>query len=216
MDDLLRAMAHMSEEGFTATTLLMNPLFFYKFVQDPVMRAMLINHGGGSYFGGWSGNPGPQASWSNGAMGGQGPTRGQKIVPGGTPSGNTVTPLTERSNRANSAFRMPSYAGINLNIITSPLVTYDPESNLGDIFLLSEGNVGFYLVDEDPTTVEWRDESVETVKVKIRERYGFAVAHEGQGVGVFKNVALEENFFNGTVQAAAVTAAAIDPATPVV
>ena len=67
--------------------------------------------------------------------------------------------------------------------------------------MLSSGNVGFHLVDEDPTTVEWRDESVEVVKVKIRERYGFAVAHEGQGVGVLKNVYARQNQWDGTVDA---------------
>ena len=72
---------------------------------------------------------------------------------------------------------------------------------IGDIFLLSSGNVGFHLVDEDPTTVEWRDENTEVVKVKIRERYGFAVAHEGQGVGVLKNVKAVNNVWDGTVDA---------------
>ena len=75
-----------------------------------------------------------------------------------------------------------------------------PRQRLGDIFLLSGGNVGFHLVDEEPTTVEWRDENTETVKVKIRERYGFAVAHEGQGVGVLKNVKRAENMWDGTTK----------------
>jgi hypothetical protein len=69
--------------------------------------------------------------------------------------------------------------------------------------LLSGGNIGYHLVDEEPTTVEWRDENTESVKVKIRERYGFAVAHEGQGVGVFKNVKRSEQFWDGTVKALA-------------
>ena len=57
------------------------------------------------------------------------------------------------------------------------------------------------MVDEDPTQVEWRDEAVDTVKVKIRERYGFAVAHEGQGVGVLKHVKLGRNYWDGTIVA---------------
>ena len=59
---------------------------------------------------------------------------------------------------------------------------------------------GFVHVDEEPTTVEWRDESVEVVKVKIRERYGFAVAHEGQGVGVLRSVKVGQNFWDGTTR----------------
>ena len=201
MEDLMEGMAHMSEEGFSADTLLMHPLFYYKFLQDPVLRAMMLSHGGGSYFNPWSGNPGPQNPWDNGAQGGMGPSAGHTIVPGGTTSGASVTGLAGRSNRANSAPNVPSYFPFGFRVIVSPLMPYDASNQTGDIFLLSSGNVGFHLVDEDPTTVEWRDESVEVVKVKIRERYGFAVAHEGQGVGVYKNVVMAQNFFNGTVSA---------------
>jgi hypothetical protein len=97
-----------------------------------------------------------------------------------------------------SAPKLPGYFPFNFQIVVSPLCPYDPEAEVGDIFLLSGGNVGFHLIDEAPTTVEWRDENTETVKVKIRERYGFAVAHEGQGVGVFKNVKRAENMWDGT------------------
>jgi hypothetical protein len=211
MDNVLRGMAHMAEEGFAADTLLMHPLFYYSFLQDPVLRHMMVNHGGGSWYNMYSGDPGPKAPWSNGAMGAQGPSAGQRIVnPGGgfqggtgaTGNGETATGLTGRSNTANSRPGLPGYAPFGLNILVSPLCPYDPEEETGDIFMLSSGNVGFYLVDEDPTTVEWRDESVEVVKVKIRERYGFAVAHEGQGVGVLRNVKTTPNYWNGLVNAA--------------
>ena len=210
MDNLMRAMAHMTEEGFAADTLLMHPLFYYSFIQDPVMRAMMLAHGGGSYFNLPSGQAGGQAPWGNGAMGAMGPSRGQVIVnpasgPGGgaggaSPSGEAATGLAGRFNQANSAPTVPSYFPFNLNIVVSPLAPYDPEDETGDIFLLSSGNVGFHLVDEEPTTVEWRDESVEVVKVKIRERYGFAVAHEGQGVGVLRSVKVDQNYWDGTTR----------------
>lgn len=211
-DDLFRAMAHMSQEGFAPDTLLMSPLFFFNWLQDPVLRAMLIAHGGGAMYNSWQGNPGPQAPWSNGAMGAMGPTNGQKLIPGGSASGETASALTEYSNQANSAPTLPSYLPWNLNIVVSPLLPFDPETQTGDIYLLSSGNVGYHLVDEDPTTVEWRDESTEVSKVKIRERYGFAIAHEGQGVGVFKNVKLARNYWDGTIEATtADVTAEIDP-----
>ena len=55
-------------------------------------------------------------------------------------------------------------------------------------------------------------QDTEVVKVKIRERYGFAVAHEGQGVGVLKNVRAKQNFWDGTVNADA-TLVEHDPTT---
>jgi hypothetical protein len=203
MDNLMRGMAHMAEEGFAADTLLMHPLFYYAMIQDPVLRNMMLAHGGGSYFNPYSGNPGPQLPYNNGAMGAMGPSNGRAIVPGGNPAGSAATPLAARSQQASSAPNLPSYFPFNFNIIVSPLCPFDPDEMLGDIFLLSSGNVGFHLVDEDPTTVEWRDENTEVVKVKIRERYGFAVAHEGQGVGVFKNVKAAANEWDGTFEGTA-------------
>jgi hypothetical protein len=208
MENLMRAMAHMSEEGFTPDTLLMHPLFYYKFVQDPVLRTMMLAHGGGSIFNPYTGDPGPRDPYSNGALGARGPSTGTRVVnPRGTgtsgagSNGGTVTSVLERSQQMTSAPRLPGYFPFNFQIIVSPLCPYDPESETGDIFLLSSGNVGFHLVDEDATTVEWRDETTETVKVKIRERYGFAVAHEGQGVGVFKNIKCAENRWDGSIDA---------------
>ena len=209
MENLMRAMAHMSEEGFTPDTLLMHPLFYYTFVQDPVLRTMMLAHGGGSIFNPYSGNPGPLDPYSNGALGARGPSNGTRVVnprgigsSGVGSSGESVTSVLERNQSMTSAPNLPSYFPFNFRIIVSPLCPYDPESETGDIFLLSSGNVGFHLVDEDATTVEWRDENTETVKVKIRERYGFAVAHEGQGVGVFKNVKRAENRWDGSIDAA--------------
>jgi len=229
MDNLMRAMAHMSEEGFAADTLLMHPLFYYTFLQDPVLRAMMLAHGGGAYYNMHSGSHNSVAPWSNGAMGAAGPTAGLPTVnpgpggfqgggatAGGVVNGETVTGLAGRSGNSTAAPRLPSYFPFNLNILVSPLCPYDPEDETGDIFMLSSGNVGFHLVDEDPTTVEWRDESVETVKVKIRERYGFAVAHEGQGVGVLRNVAVTQNYWDGTANFAAANLQDVDADTPIV
>ena len=219
MENLMRAMAHMSEEGFTPDTLLMHPLFYYTFVQDPVLRTMMLAHGGGSIFNPYTGDPGPLAPYSNGAMGARGPSTGTRVVnprgigtSGQGTSGESITSVLERSQQATSAPKLPSYFPFNFRIIVSPLCPYDPESETGDIFLLSTGNVGFHLVDEDATTVEWRDENTETVKVKIRERYGFAVAHEGQGVGVFKNVKRAENRWDGSIDARPGDIAELDPA----
>jgi len=208
MDDLFRGMAHMGEEGFPPDVLLMNPLFFYLLVQDPVLRTMMLAHGGGDYFRQWTGNSGPLDPWNNGSMGAMGPSSGNKIVPGpgvsgaAPEAGRTATGVAGREHGMTSAAPMPSpYFPWNFRVMVSPLVPFDPDTGLGDILLLSSGNVGYYLVDEDVQQVEWRDEAVETMKVKLRERYGFAVAHEGQGVGVYKNVKLARNFWNGEIQA---------------
>jgi len=211
----------MSEEGFPADTLLMHPLFYYAFLQDPVLRAMMLSHGGGAYFNPWNGNPGPRAPWSNGGMGAMGPSAGRALV--SPVAGNTLDPTNQNpsaveaySQNATSAPNVPGYFPFNFRVVASPLVPFDTVSETGDVYLLSAGNVGFYLVDEDPQTVEWREEAVDVVKVKIRERYGFAVAHEGQGVGVFKNVFAGRNYWDGNIEATAGFPGVLPPGTAVV
>lgn len=202
MDDLFKGMAHMAEEGFPPDTLLMNPQFFYLFIQDPVLRGMMLSHGGGEYFSQFTGQPGPIDPWNNGSMGAKGPSGGNRVVPGGSPSGDTPSGISGREHGMTAAPPMPtSYLPWNFRVMISPLIPFDSVAETGDIYLLSSGNVGFYLVDEDPVQVEWRDEDTEVVKVKIRERYGFAVSNEGQGVGVFKDVKLTRNWFDGVVSA---------------
>ena len=202
MDDLFRGMAHMTEEGFPPDTLLMNPQFFYLFMRDPVLRAMALSGNGGAYFTPWSGQAGPQDPWSNGGMGSQGPSIGNRITPGGSPAGGTATGIAGREHGMTAAPPMPTpYFPWRMNVVVSPLVTYDASRSVGDIYLLSSGNVGHHLVDQDPTTVEWRDENVDVVKMKVMERYGFAVAYEGQGVGVLKNVKCGRNYWDQTVSA---------------
>lgn len=203
MDDLFKAMAHMAEEGFQPDVMLINPLFFYSFIQDPVMRTMMLAHGGGAWFRPWNGQEGPLDPWSNGGMGSQGPSLGNRIARGSSsPGGGAATGIAGREHGMTAAPPLPApYFPWPMQVVVSPFVPFDPESLLGDVYLLSSGNVGFHLVDEDPVTVEWRDENVDVVKMKIRERYGFAVAHEGQGVGVLKNVKLARNYWDGVVRA---------------
>jgi hypothetical protein len=218
MDDLMRAFAHMSQEGFTPNILLVHPLQFYSFVQDPVLRDMMLAHGGGAWFNPYQGNPGPRDPYSNGRMGAMGPTTGRTLVPPGSPGG-TPTRETGYSQQATSVPNLPPYMPFNFQVIASPLVPFDVDQNMGDVFLLSGGNVGFHLVDEEAQTVEWRDENVDVTKVKIRERYGFAVKHEGQGVGVFRNVKTDRNYWNGQVNATLDASSAtipLDPGTSVV
>jgi len=201
VDDLFKAMAHMAEEGFAPNVMLLNPLFFYQFLQDPVMRNMMLAHGGGAYFERWSGNPGPLDPWSNGSMGAMGPSLGNQLTASGNAAGATPTGIAGREHGMTSSSSVPGYFPWPFRIVVSPLVPFDATTQLGDIYLLSAGNIGFHLVDEDMTQVEWRDENVDVVKIKLRERYGFAVAHEGQAVGVLKNVKLARNYWDGTVSA---------------
>ncbi len=199
IDDLFKAMAHMSEEGFAPSVMLVNPLFFYQFLQDPVLRGMMMAHGGGAYFQNWNGNAGPRDPWASGPMGGIGPSAGNKVTPFGAANGESATGIAGREHGMTATPSIPGYFPWPFQVVASPLVPFDSESNLGDIILCSQGDVGYHIVDEELTQVEWRNESVDVTSVKLRERYAFAVAHEGQGVGVMKNVKLARNYWDGTI-----------------
>lgn len=205
LDDLLRAMAHMGDEGFWPDTLLVNPMMYLLGINDPVLRTMYLQHGGGQFFNQWSGVAGPRDPWSNGTMAGRGPSPGNQITPGSTGIAGREHGMTA------AAPVNQSYFPWAFRVIVSPFVPFDPITETGDAFLLKSGDVGFYLEDEGVTEVSWRDEHVDVLKVKLRERYGHAVKYEGQGVGVLHNVKMGYNFWNGTVQAVNDSLAPIAP-----
>lgn len=200
MDDLMQGYTYMVETGFTPDTLVMSPQMYFMWVRDPILRHLFLQGSGNIFFATWSGNPGTRASWSNGMLGGRGPSNGQSLIPGSAASGETASGITEYSNQANSSPVVPGYFPFPLRIIVSPMIPYDPSTKLGDIYLLASGLVGFHLIDEEQTTIEWRNEDIEATKVKIRQRDAFAVGWDGMGIGVFRNVKNAQNFYHGHVQ----------------
>lgn len=201
-DDIFTGLAHQQEEGFPVDTMVVNPLMSYQFIMDPLMRNMFSGFGGGAFYGSWNGEVGPRDPWSNGPLGAMGPSTGNRVVPTASPSGETATGIAGREWGMNATFNIPGYLPNGIRVLSSYAVPYDAESGLCDVYLISSGNVGFYLEDEELVRVDWRDESVDMAKVRLRERYGFALQHEGQAVGVMKNInAGTRNFWDGTVRA---------------
>lgn len=199
-DDILKALAHGMTQGYAYDTMLVNPQFYFMGLRDPVLRHMYLAHGGGSMFRGWQGNPGPLDPWSNGSMGSMGPSHGSTFTPYDSPSGDTPSGMAGKEFGMTSTppLQVP-YFPWNFRIIASPSIPFDEVTNTGDIIFTSSGNVGLYLEDEGTSQIEWRDETTETQIIKLKERYGFAVANEGQGIGVMKNVKLERNYWDGTI-----------------
>lgn len=203
VEDLFKGMVYMIEEGFTPTALVMSPMMYLMFTQDQTFRNLFLAGvlGPSEYFQPWSGNSGPTDPWSNGSLGAMGPSQGNKIVPANSQTGAAATGISGREHGMNAAPPIPpSYFPWRLKIIVSPFVAFDAAREIGDIYLISEGQVGFYLEDSGLEQVEWRDENHEKTTIRLRERYTFAVAHDGQGVGVFKNVKMTPNYFDGGIK----------------
>lgn len=196
MDDIFDAWAHILMQGFMPNTLVMHPLTWSMFVKDATLRAFVLANGGGNFFSTWNGNPnGGWPQWASSSMNGLGPSYGNQITEGGNAAGLTATPTLNYSQIQTGEPVLPSYGGpaTGLQIIVTPFMTFDPVKKVTDIYLCDRNELGFLIVDEDPTTEEFDDPRVDIRKIKIRERYALAMNNEGQGVAVLRNVKVVPN-----------------------
>lgn len=189
-DDIFDAWAHMMMSGYFADTIILHPLAWPMFIKDATLRAFMLQNGGGTIFGTYTGNA--RSSFPSGVP--QGPSSGQDIVPGGTTSGLTPTSTAGYfPNALNSAPVLPGYMNIPLRIIVSPFMPFNAQRRLTDIFLCSSADLGALIVDEDVTVEEWVNPANDIKKVKMRERYAVALFEQGKGACVMRNVKVGAN-----------------------
>ena len=193
MDDLFSMYAQLLHNGYVPNGILVHPLTWLMWVQDPTMRQFALSAGGGTFFYGWQGQVNKQTPWSNGPQGQLGMATGQNVTPGGNPAGAAATPLTGYNQTMTSAPSMPSYWPFPMTIHVSPFMPFDPDTMLTDIIMFASGELGALIVDEELTTEEWNDPRVDIRKIKLRERYSVGVYSEGQGIAVAKNVKVVPN-----------------------
>jgi hypothetical protein len=223
MDNIFDAYAQVVTQGFMPNVILMHPLTWAIWCKDATLRAFVLANGGGVFFASWTGNPAGRAPWGQGSPDQKaGYSGGQTITPGKTPdggispSGLASSALSAFAQNQTGAPVMPGYMNVPFMIIVSPLVWFDPHRKLTDIYLFEAGELGALIVDEDITTEEFRDPRVDITKIKIRERYGLAIFHEGQAIATLKNVHVVSNEVVLPAQATLAVSSgwtAIDPAT---
>lgn len=203
VDDIFDTFAQVITQGFMPNTLLMHPLAWTLFIKDAQLRAFAMMSGG-TFFATWTGNPAGRAPWDNSSQGGLGMSSGQNIVPGQTdggfaggtsasPAALAASELLDYPQTLNSAPTLPNYLGIPFRIIVSPYVPFDPRRKLTDIYMFDSSELGVLVVDEDITTEEFDDPRVDIRKIKIRERYGLGILHEGQAIAKLSNVHVVPN-----------------------
>lgn len=190
MEDLLECYSAVLANGFMPDLLLVHPLTWLMFLQDPVLRAFSMQAGGGPWFQQWTGNPGDRDLES--AFGGQGVSGSQyRVLPQATQEANS--PLTAFSQNLTSAPILPSYFGHPLRILVSPFIPYDTANNRTDLILADSAELGYLIVDEDLTVSDWTDPKTDILKVKLKERYMAAPSNEGLGIGVMRNIVVTPN-----------------------
>ncbi len=191
MDDLFEAFAQVMNQGFIPNMLLMHPLTWLMFVQDPVLRAFALQNGGGTFFAGWNGNPAVLDPFPN-QFNGMGISQGRYATQPGA-ANSTTTAVEAFSQLMTSSPTLPNYGFGAFTIVVSPFVPFDPQTNTTTIMMADRSELGFYIVDEDLMVEEIRDPYRDILKVKMRERYTLAIKNSGFGIGVLKNVYVRPN-----------------------
>lgn len=193
MDDLFEAYAAVLYNGFLPNLLVMHPLTWLMWVQDPVLRAFTNDNNGSTYFATWRGNVNHPDEWPT-QFGGMGISTGRYIVPPTATSGATPSALTEFSQRMNSAPVLPGYGNLGaFTIVVTPFMPFDTATNTTDILMADSSMLGFYIEDMPLSVEEIRDPYHDILKIKMKERYTMAIKEDGLGVAVLKNVVVTPN-----------------------
>lgn len=183
VDDFYDMYAKSLERGFTPDVILCHPLAWATFVKDPNMRHMVLEGGQG------------MNKWFNGLPNNVYPSMSSAWKQAGKLTTSTSNPTREeREGTQQSTMGFPSmfpFGGIT--IIPSAHVPYDANARTTSIIMIDTTQTGAIVISEDPTTDEWTDQARDITKIKIRERYGFALYNQGQGISVARNVSIEPN-----------------------
>jgi len=208
--------------GFNYDTLLINPLAWIIFMNDPKTREILFSNGvissnrtpagsGASTFGSSFGQlgyqPDPTGNDYNNLTAAQ--------VAGPNPFVQTLNPLGASFNIA------PRYLPSPLKVIVSPHVGYRAATGPGaaavkvaDVIMADSQNCGLLMTKEGVSIDEWRDPERDIRAMKIKERWGMALLSQGKGVAVARDMVITDNYvFDNANQ---VTLAGTTPSGPTV
>lgn len=210
MEDLLKAYSHVMMQGFIPDTLLMHPLTWSMWMADPLLQTIVKNTGTGAWFQPHN-VPKSGTPWSGASQNKTGIGSGYGAY---TQSGNagseTPTPTTDIDQSLNSPAVIPSYFPHPLRVLVSPFVPFRVHNNTCDIMLFDSSNLGALVVDEDVVMDTWEDLSIDVIKVKLRERYAFAIYEDGLAIGVLRNVPVVANEISLPVQPTISSAGSLD------
>jgi hypothetical protein len=166
-EDVLDVFADMLGTGRTPDTIIMHPLAWPMFANDPVIRNLS-----------WYVN-GP-------AVNGNG-TKLADNAPVSNPGAVGVNPSM-------TAF-LQKTAPMGLRLICTPWVFYDATNALTDIYILDSSDLGALTVREDVTTEQFDDPTRDIVAMKVRERYDITVfPNEGHNIARLANVKIARNY----------------------
>jgi hypothetical protein len=193
MEDLLKAYAHIMMQGYTPDTILMHPLTWSMWMADPLLQTIVKNTGNGMWFQPHN-MPKSGLPWANASQNKMGIHGGYgQYTPPDNNASATPTSTSEIDQNLESAPVIPNYFPHPLRVLVSPFAPFNVNNNSCDIMIFDSSNLGALVVDEDVSIDQWEDMSTDIMKVKLKERYAFAIYEDGLAIGVLKNIPVKAN-----------------------
>jgi hypothetical protein len=195
VDDLFEAYHDLLHKGYMADLLIMHPATYMMFIKDPLLRAFVMQNGGGVVFQNYTGQarngfPRPAGTQMTIASGSRNAGLGQFNT--GAPSKNS-----DFNPALTSAPVLPSYLPFPLRIIVSPFMPYDTVNRLTDIIMCDSSSLGAVVVKHGLRQVNWSDPEHDLQYMRFDEAYAPLMYEEGMGSLVFRNVKCDQNWFPG-------------------
>jgi hypothetical protein len=75
-----------------------------------------------------------------------------------------------------------------LKVVTSWIIPFNPRTKTTDIFVFDHKELGSLVEDESLAIGEFTDPFIDIKRLKLREKYGIDISHEGQQIALLLNV----------------------------
>lgn len=82
----------------------------------------------------------------------------------------------------------------SFNVNISNFAPIDKRNKTFDVFCVDKNNVGTFIVRDDLKTDSFIDPARDITNIKMIERYGFGIHHEGRAIVAAKNISLAKSF----------------------
>lgn len=201
--------------GFNYDTILMNPLAWKTFMNDPMSREIMFSGGvlaSRSLPAGSTANTG----FGVGAFG--------KLGYKSDPTGNDINnlggklagpnPFTTDLNPLGNTYNIaPTYLPSPMKVIVSPHVPYSTAQKkdeagaikVTDVYMADSANCGLLMTKEGVSMDEWNDPERDIRAMKLKERWGMALLAQGKGVACARDVVLADHYVFDNVNNAQIT-----------
>ena len=174
LDDLFVVYSDLVNDGFLPNLLLMNAAGWLIMARDPTMRAFGFANGGPLFRTAQGSNPLPW-NYAGGNLG-------------------QAVPEASLRNTSTTYVDVPDLFPVPLQIVISPFISYTAASKKTDMIMADRDEIGIMVVDEDVSTDQFDDPFRDIRRVKFRERYGFCITNEGQGIRKLANISTDRGF----------------------